>query len=170
MWDLTVPGNRDHDFYVVADSVKSAVGSHGYSVPVVTPILVHNCPPEDAGKSAQSLGAAREQYVADLVGGTPATDENGVGMLVTRPGVGKTDVDVIGPNGEYIGVGGSAKAMNPSQFGSKLSILKWAAGEAGVPAQYYLEEGTPQSIVNQAYKVLGKNNVFSFSDADVLGG
>jgi hypothetical protein len=98
-----------------------------------------------------------------------ATGENGVGMLVTRPGVGTTDVDVIGPNGEYIGVGGSAKAMNPSRFGSRLSILKWAADQAGVPAQYYLEEGTPQSAVNQAYKALGKSNVFFFSDGDLFG-
>jgi len=32
MWDLTVPGNNDHDFYVVTTAVA---------------VLVHNCGPED---------------------------------------------------------------------------------------------------------------------------
>jgi RHS repeat-associated protein len=114
-------------------------------------------------KAAQALGAAREAYVAKLTGGTVATDENGVGMLVTRPNVGKTDVDVIGPNGEYIAVGAPAKALSPSQFGKSLSILKWAAQQEGVPAQYYFEEGTPQTAINQATKALGADNVFTFS-------
>lgn len=32
------------------------------------------------GETARSLGAAREQYVADQLGGTVTADENGVGM------------------------------------------------------------------------------------------
>jgi hypothetical protein len=32
MWDLTVPGNNDHDFYVTASEVA---------------VLVHNCGPQD---------------------------------------------------------------------------------------------------------------------------
>jgi len=32
MWDLTVPGNNDHDFYVAA---------------AATAVLVHNCPTND---------------------------------------------------------------------------------------------------------------------------
>jgi RHS repeat-associated protein len=125
---------------------------------------------QNPGEAARALGAAREQYVADLIGGTRTADENGVGKIVIRPGVGPTDVDVIGPDGEYVGVGGPRKAGNISAFGSKLGILKWAANQAGVRAEYYLEEQTPQSAVNQAWKVLGKSNVFFFSDADVFGG
>jgi hypothetical protein len=127
--------------------------------------LVHNseCVTEGGtGNAGQDLGAAREAIVAEMTGGTVATDVNGQGMLITRPNVGTTDVDVIGPNGEYIAVGGGAKAMNPAKFGKSLSILKWAAGEAGVPAQYYFAEGTPQSAIDQATKALGADNVFTF--------
>jgi hypothetical protein len=39
MWDLTVPGNNDHDFYVLAESG----GQGSYNVAADnTPILVHN--------------------------------------------------------------------------------------------------------------------------------
>jgi hypothetical protein len=42
MWDLTVPGNNDHDFYVLPASANS--GTH-YQVDQagVTAVLVHNC-------------------------------------------------------------------------------------------------------------------------------
>jgi len=48
MWDLTVPGNNDHDFYVIpngrsGDTISSAPGAHSAG----EPILVHNenvCP------------------------------------------------------------------------------------------------------------------------------
>jgi hypothetical protein len=36
MWDLTVPGNNDHDFYVIPDSDIAA-----------SAVLVHNCGPMD---------------------------------------------------------------------------------------------------------------------------
>ena len=51
MWDLTVPGNNDHDFYVIAESVNA--GDRAYHVGVGdTPVLVHN----------QNLGCG-EQYL-----------------------------------------------------------------------------------------------------------
>ncbi|QMU70625.1 RHS repeat domain-containing protein [Streptacidiphilus sp. P02-A3a] len=118
--------------------------------------------PAPTMNSAQYLGRAREKFVADLIGGTDTADENGQGMMVTRPNVGSTDVDVIGPNGEYVGVGGSAKALSPTKFGSRLSILKWTADQKGVAAQYYLAQGTPQSAIDQATKALGAGNVFIF--------
>jgi hypothetical protein len=41
MWDLTVPGNNDHDFYVLPAQPE---GDHTYYAVVgSTPILVHNC-------------------------------------------------------------------------------------------------------------------------------
>ena len=48
MWDLTVPGNNDHDFYVLAGSPGQSENSH-HTYHVVagdTPVLVHNsnCP------------------------------------------------------------------------------------------------------------------------------
>jgi hypothetical protein len=45
MWDLTVPGNNDHDFYVLAASDGN--GPHAYNaITRDTPVLVHNasCP------------------------------------------------------------------------------------------------------------------------------
>jgi hypothetical protein len=40
MWDLTVPGNNDHDFYVAAGS---------------TAVLVHNCPTDDGPPSEDTI-------------------------------------------------------------------------------------------------------------------
>jgi hypothetical protein len=52
MWDLTIPGNNDHDFYVVPVTVDRTTSSnHTYHVGTGnTPVLVHNCSPfsEDA--------------------------------------------------------------------------------------------------------------------------
>jgi SCP1.201-like deaminase len=43
MWDLTVPGNNDHDFYVVAGTSIQGSGHHMYHVVAGnTPVLVHN--------------------------------------------------------------------------------------------------------------------------------
>jgi hypothetical protein len=78
------------------------------------------------------------------------------------PGVGSSGLDVVGPNGEYIFVGGAAKAKDPAKFGKALKIAKYAAEQAGVDAIYYLDEGTPQSAINQAKRVFGANNVRTF--------
>jgi hypothetical protein len=48
MWDLTVPGNNDHDFYVLASregAGQPSTGSrHVYNVIAAdTSVLVHNC-------------------------------------------------------------------------------------------------------------------------------
>lgn len=40
MWDLTVPGNSDHDFYVTAGS---------------TAVLVHNCPTDNVPPSDDTI-------------------------------------------------------------------------------------------------------------------
>jgi hypothetical protein len=77
-------------------------------------------------------------------------------------GVGSTGLDVLGPNGEYIFVGGPAKAKNPAAFGQKLQISKAAADRDGVDALYYLEEGTPSSAIDQAKKWFGDGYVHSF--------
>ena len=44
MWDLTVPGNNDHDFYVLPSPGGRAGSQHAYHVVAGgTPVLVHNC-------------------------------------------------------------------------------------------------------------------------------
>ncbi|MFD3613273.1 hypothetical protein ACFWXA_35510 [Streptomyces atroolivaceus] len=79
------------------------------------------------------------------------------------PNVGASGLDVYGPNGEYIFVGGAAKAKNPADFGQRLKISKYAADQAGVKAIYYLADNTPESAVKQAKKAFGEENVHIFA-------
>ncbi len=114
------------------------------------------------GQAANAAGAVREVRVAELTGGRVAGTAGKGDYWITRPGVGKTDVDVIGPNGEYIAVGGPMKANKRSDFGSATSILKWCADRDGVVAKVYLEEGTPQDVIDLAAKHVGIENVHIF--------
>ncbi|MFG2407217.1 PrsW family glutamic-type intramembrane protease [Streptomyces brevispora] len=114
--------------------------------------------------ASDALGAAREKKVAELTNGTiPSGAPGKPGLEVTRPNVGRTDVDVIGGDGSYIAVGGPAKARNLAKFGDKTNILKWAAEQRGVRAQMYLEEGTPEAALSLARKILGNANVHTFT-------
>ncbi|MDQ6772984.1 MAG: WXG100 family type VII secretion target [Candidatus Dormibacteraeota bacterium] len=117
-----------------------------------------------SGRDSNAVGATREQKVADLTGGKVMGDPGKLGLRVTEPNVGTTDVDVLGPNGEYIAVGGPAKAINVGDFGGKLRILRYAADQAGVPAQYYFAKGTPHAVLDLAAKQLGSENVFVFEE------
>jgi len=120
----------------------------------------------DGTMSAAALGAAREDIVAALTNGTVTRNEHGQGMLVKVDNIGTTDVDVRGPNGEYIAVGGNAKGGKKlAQFGNKMNVLKLAADRDGVVAQYYFPLGTSPDVVNLAIKKLGDENVFFFDDA-----
>ncbi|MFJ1759561.1 hypothetical protein ACIOD2_04540 [Amycolatopsis sp. NPDC088138] len=114
--------------------------------------------------SGNAVGNAREVKVADIVGGrrTKELTNNGQDFEIVQPGVGKTGVDVFGPNGEYIAVGGPGKALNTTKLGSQMKILKWGADQAGVTAQAYFEAGTPQEAIDIAKKWLGDANVISF--------
>lgn len=56
--------------------------------------------------------AAREERVANMVGGRVAKDAKGQDIKIKVDGIGSTPLDVIGPNGEHIYVGGRAKAKN----------------------------------------------------------
>jgi filamentous hemagglutinin len=71
-------------------------------------------------------------------------------------------VDVFGPNGEYIAVGGPGKAWNMSKLGEQMKILKYGADRDEVRALAYFEEGTPQEVLDLAKKWLGDGNVFPF--------
>jgi hypothetical protein len=116
----------------------------------------------DGAPATGLIGAARELAVARLVGGHVLGPPGEPGMKVSQPGAGTTDVDVMGAGGEYIAVGGPGKARNPAKLGQKLSILKYAAGEAGAVAQAFFEEGTPDSALQLARRILGEDNVFVF--------
>jgi hypothetical protein len=71
-------------------------------------------------------------------------------------------VDVFGPNGEYIAVGGPGKALKMNKLGEQMKILKWGADQASVRAIAYFEEGTPQEALDLARKWLGDGNVLIF--------
>ncbi|MBK7926931.1 MAG: RHS repeat-associated core domain-containing protein [Bryobacterales bacterium] len=107
------------------------------------------------------IGAAREVAVAALTGGRLASVA-GEGLKVTVKGLGSTDIDVIGKAGEFIAVGGPAKARKPAELGHHLKVLKAAAEQAGVKAQAYFATGTPESVLKVARKRLGEENVFEF--------
>jgi hypothetical protein len=113
-------------------------------------------PAPTAPLTSAEIGAARAAKVAELTGG----------KVVSRPvrvkGLGSTDIDVLGPNGEFIGVGGPAKAINLSKLGRQLQILKRAAEENNTCAKAYFEEGTPVEVINLAKKWLGEDNVVVF--------
>jgi RHS repeat-associated protein len=106
---------------------------------------------------AAPLGASREAFVAQLAGGRVAGD-----FKVTMQGVGSTAVDVFGKAGEFIGVGGPSKALNPAKFGKQLQILADSARRAGTKAQFYFDRGTPLHTIELAQKWLGRENVFIF--------
>ncbi|MGW8565269.1 hypothetical protein [Isoptericola sp. NPDC055881] len=78
-----------HNYYVLAGDL---------------PVLVHNA--AGHGKAANSVGLAREERVAKIVGGKVAKGPDGQDIKIKVDGVGSTGLDVIGPNGEYIFVGG----------------------------------------------------------------
>jgi filamentous hemagglutinin len=109
------------------------------------------------GKAANDLGKLRTQRVADITGGTIT---EGPTVKTSR---GVTDIDVTGPKGEIIEVGGPAKANDLGKFKTQLLKMQEVANSRGVPAQVYLEEGTPQAAIDIAKKTLGENNVITFT-------
>ncbi|WTO67646.1 RHS repeat-associated core domain-containing protein [Streptomyces sp. NBC_00209] len=115
------------------------------------------------GAEGVAVGLRREEYVAKLIGGTLAKDAKGEDIRIVMPNVGRTGLDVRGPNGEMVFVGGGAKAKNPAAFGKALKISKYAADEEGVPAIYYLASNTPESAIKQAQKWFGPENVHTFT-------
>ncbi|QWQ43770.1 ALF repeat-containing protein [Streptomyces sp. YPW6] len=112
---------------------------------------------------AGDLGIKREEYVASLVGGTVPKDSRGQDIKLVMPNVGSTGLDVLGPNGEFIFVGGGAKAKDPAKFGKLLKISKFVADQAGVNAVYYLADNTPDTAIKQAKKAFGEENVHIFT-------
>jgi hypothetical protein len=113
-----------------------------------------------SGQAGNELGAAREKYVADQIGGR---NVGGTPEAKIKTSSGSTDIDVIGPNGELIQVGGPGKAIDPSTFGKNMKVLKEYADQAGQTAQFYYQTGTPESVLNIARKWLGANNVKPFN-------
>jgi hypothetical protein len=79
------------------------------------------------GEQRRLLGLTREATVAELTGGTVSREK-----LSTAAG--STDLDVLGPNGELIMVGGPAKAKDLGNLGRNIKVYKEIASERGVKA------------------------------------
>lgn len=110
-------------------------------------------------------GAAREQTVAELTGGTVIGSPGGEGLIVTDKFGKSTDVDVIGPEGEFIAVGGPAKENENNRDGrviEKLAILQDAAVRQGTHAEAWFTSDTPPNVIAQAQKLVGVDNVHVF--------
>ena len=71
-------------------------------------------------------------------------------------------VDVIGPNGELIAVGGPAKEDASGKLTDRLTDLKRAADTRGVKAKAYFTNDTNEKELNEARSVLGVDNVHTF--------
>ncbi|NUA32231.1 DUF637 domain-containing protein, partial [Cupriavidus basilensis] len=109
-----------------------------------------------SGDAARLVGQDRETAVANIVKGSVS------GEKVAVPGLGSTDIDVVAANGNLVAVGGPAKANNLGKLGQELRIYQAIADQRGVSAQAYFAEGTPQSAINLATKILGAGNVKVF--------
>ncbi len=107
------------------------------------------------GSEAVAKGVEREKRVAELVGGRVSREP-----VKTR--FGSSDIDVVGPDGELIMVGGPAKARDLSKLGTQLKVLQEAARDRGVAAKAAFEKGTPQEVIDLAMKKLGPDHVMIF--------
>ena len=121
-----------------------------------------------AGKEGNDIGVLREQAVTDLVGGTLAKDSKGQDITVFEPGASSSvAIDVFGPNGELILVGGKNKVTDFGKLGRILSNIKIIADARGVEAQYYFTDDTPESVIKFTEKRLGAKNVFTFPEVNL---
>jgi hypothetical protein len=121
------------------------------------------------------VGLAREMRVAEELGGRVAKKFGSKGDKIhggrdikipvnpNSPG-NSVKIDVFGPNGELVVVGGPAKA-DPAQrgyWGDRFKALADAARFRGVEALAYFEEGTPKEILDLAQRWLGQDHVRRF--------
>jgi len=112
------------------------------------------------------LGKAREQAVADLIGGTVVNDRE-VEAVTSTGNKEIIRVDVIGPNGELVLVGGPGKAKNLDKTRQLLVQLSRVAQALNLRPIAAFAEGTPQAILDLAAQKLGQGNVITFPEVEV---
>ncbi|MBE9048717.1 hypothetical protein IQ255_30805 [Pleurocapsales cyanobacterium LEGE 10410] len=94
-----------------------------------------------------------------------AKDSNGQDIQLFESGASASvSIDVFGPNGELILVGGPNKAENRSKLGGIIRNLKIVAEARGVKAQYYFTDNTPENAIEFAKERLGAENVITFPE------
>ncbi|WMD21208.1 hemagglutinin repeat-containing protein [Achromobacter seleniivolatilans] len=113
-----------------------------------------------AGEAGRLIGQKREATVAVIVNGSVS------GEQVVVLGLGSTDIDVVASNGNLVAVGGPAKANNLGKLGQELRIYRAIAEQRGVFAEAYFADGTPQSVIKLATKILGENHVKIFKGGE----
>lgn len=115
-----------------------------------------------SANSSNLKGNIRKQYVANITGGKVAPKSGGKDCTISANINGNkisASIDVIGANGEYITVGGAAKANKIGSWGDHLNRLNQVAKVNGVQAKAFLNKNTPQNVIDLSIKILGKDNV-----------
>lgn len=171
--DMAAIINQLLDRIAAQIAARGGGGAPQPSLPVIdraplgglTGVLPEWASPEYPNRRSE-VGAAREREVAEMIGGTVVGEPGSVGLPLykyDKPNEIGTDVDVIGPNGEFIAVGGAAKARDIEKFRDKLILLQRGAADQGVPAAAYLDNyQLPPEVIETAMLVLGKDNVHLF--------
>jgi hypothetical protein len=142
-----------------AGPVEKAVAEEGASTAARTE---GQLTAEEIGKRANEIGARREIRVAEITGGRVAGTP-GAGMKY-KTQYASSDVDVIGPDGELIVVGGPAKAGKLRKLGEKMKALTEHAKQQGKPAKAYFTKDTPEEALRIARRWLGDENVILFEE------
>ncbi|MFC0773418.1 SpvB/TcaC N-terminal domain-containing protein [Terrimonas alba] len=132
-----------------------------------TPASIEFERPPKKGEVAGSVGFKREVAVTKLTGGKLARNPNYPydDLRIEYIHDGKTScvpIDVLGPNGEFIIVGGPAKETNISHLTQRLRQLKMAANYRGVQGIAYFSSDTSEEVINKAKDILGEHNVRTF--------
>jgi RHS repeat-associated protein len=113
-------------------------------------------PKKQTGKLANEAGEIRVQRAAEYIKGRkPTPDEKYV-----KTSIRTAEIDLIGPNGELIEVGGPSKLGNNP--GSQFKVLAEAAKVKGTKALVMLEEGTSPTVIEIAKRFVGEDGVIIF--------
>jgi RHS repeat-associated protein len=105
------------------------------------------------GELGAKVGDARESLVAHALGGKVS------GELVYGKYDGKTDVDVVDRDGNFISVGGPAKMRKLDGLRRELRILKEVSAARGVNTYFYYAKGTSPEVKKAAARIIGQNFV-----------
>jgi hypothetical protein len=152
--------NRINYFLDQMASQIAARGAGG-NVPAPRSILPIGSTPPVPTLPRAVRGWERELKVADITGGTVIGAPGGVGLEIST-WLGTTDVDVVGPDGTFIAVGGPAKMNDLSGTAERLLRLQAAAREQGVRAEAWFTADTPRRVIEKAWSILGFENVHTF--------
>ena len=144
MWDLTVPGNDDHDFYVLpATTATQAGGMADYSEATGAPVLVHNdsCPTvwtqarrlratrDDPTNSNVAVATVRSTADPGITDTWVATEQSG--LPAEWKGAGSPRI-----NARYIFGPGHAEDTIMNALGNEWELVDMASGTRMCPTCY----------------------------------